>query len=247
MTKTCEHCGSVYSRRQWHSEKQWALSRFCSRQCSGKAQWVQPKPKNGKEIPCFECGKLFYLAQWSQKRRGNKFCSQACSWAGRELKATFEKGHADIVPSEARKRAGAKTAVSLTGKKLSPAHCAKIGDAKRGRKLSPEHIRKSLRRRAMSSLEVKMAELIAKHGLPFRFVGNGDFFVGKKNPDFVHSGGKQIAVEVFYRRHKERFSGGLESWMNERREIFASHGWQLVFLNEAQVNSDKVQSALGGV
>lgn len=99
----------------------------------------------------------------------------------------------------------------------------------------------------MSSLEIKMAGLIAEQGLPYRFVGNGEVFVGRKNPDFIHAEGKQVAVEVFYRRHKERFSGGLENWMKSRREVFEAHGWKIVFLNEAQVNADTVQSALGGV
>jgi hypothetical protein len=99
----------------------------------------------------------------------------------------------------------------------------------------------------MSSLEVKMAGLIAGQKLPYRFVGNGDFFIGRKNPDFIHSGGKRVAVEVFYRRHKEKFSGGLERWMAERRQIFAAHGWDVLFLDELQVNTEKVQIALGGV
>src|SRR5262249_39131272 len=64
-----------------------------------------PKPENriGKDIPCFECGKLFYAAPWAIARRGgNKFCSKDCTYRGRELKATFEKGHADLVPPSSR-------------------------------------------------------------------------------------------------------------------------------------------------
>jgi len=253
-TKTCAHCGIVYARNRSFGREQWATSRFCSRQCYGKtitgiSTGPKPEIRIGKEIECVECGKTFYAEPWKIKRRPgqNKFCSKECTYKGRELKATFVKGHSDLVPQEARKRAGAKTSVSLTGRQLSAEHKAKMSNARRGVKLSQEHIRKSLMRRPMSSLEVRMAGLIAEQMLPYRFVGNGEFFVGRKNPDFIHSEGRQIAVEVFYRRHKEKFAGGLDRWRRDREDVFTSHGWKIIFLDESQVTSEKVRIALGGV
>lgn len=197
---------------------------------------------------CFHCGKSMLLAPWQAKRRagGNKFCSKKCCYEGRELKATFQKGHPDLVPIEARKLVGRKNAKSRLGMKFSPEHCKNLGAAKRGIKLTQEHIRKSLSRRPMSSLEIKFSEIITKNNLPFKFVGNGAFFVERKNPDFIHSDGKKIALEVYYRRHKEQFAGGLESWMKNRRDVFLRHGWEIVFFDESAVNEESALIRLGG-
>lgn len=240
-TKNCEWCGALYERNRSFGREQWAISRFCSRQCRGesiKGIKIGPKPhiRAGKEMPCGHCGRLFYIFPWQVKADRSKFCSQPCSYEKRVLKGTFKNGHPDVVPAEARKRAGAKASISLTGRKLSRAHIEAVSAKMRGRKLSREHIRKSLRRRPMSSLEIKFESLAKEMSLPYRFVGNGSFFVERKNPDFIHSGGEKIAIEVFYRRHKEKFSGGLDSWRNNRESIFNKHGWKIIFLDETKVN-----------
>ncbi len=238
-TKNCEWCGALYERHRSFGREQWAVSRFCSRQCRGesiKGIKTGPKPHiwAGKETPCGHCGKLFYVFPYAKKFR--RFCSKSCGYEGRVLKGEFKKGHPDVVSAEARKRAGAKASISLTGRKLSRAHIEAVSAKMRGRKLSREHIRNSLRRRPMSSLEVKFESLAKEMSLPYKFVGNGSFFVERKNPDFIHSGGSKIAIEVFYRRHKERFSGGLDNWRSNREAIFNNHGWKIIFLDETMVN-----------
>lgn len=108
-TKNCEKCGLEYLRNRSFSASQWASTRYCSRQCRGKAITgisTGPKPeiRIGEEIPCAKCGTQFYAAPWAIKRRpgNNKFCSKECTYEGRELKATFVKGHADLVPPSSR-------------------------------------------------------------------------------------------------------------------------------------------------
>lgn len=250
-TKTCAQCGVVYPRNRSFDRAQWAASRFCSRQCRGatiKGLKTGPKPeiRIGTEVPCGLCGKPFYAAPWMMKSARRRFCSKACGYEGRVEKATFEKGHPDLVSTEARKRAGAKTAVSLTGRKLSPAHCASMSAAMRGRVLTREHVRRSLQRRPMSSLEEKFNRIVESAKLPFRFVGNGEVFIGRKNPDFVASDGRRIAVEVFYRRHKDQFRGGVDVWKAEREAEFGKNGWRVLFFDETQVQAERVEIALGG-
>jgi len=150
------------------------------------------------------------------------------------------KGHPDYVSKEARKRAGIKISKSLTGKKLSEKHKDNIRKAHLGKKLSKEHVRKCLQRRAMSTLEDKFNKLIIENRLPYKFVGNGSFFIERKNPDFININGDKIAIDVYYRRHKEQFRGGLEKWKEERKAVFAKYGWQLIFFDETQVNRETV-------
>lgn len=105
-TRDCEWCGGAYSRHPSFGLVQWAKSRFCSRQCRGESiKGIKTGPKLeiriGVNLPCKQCGKMFYVAPWeiNAKRR---FCSQSCSYKGRVLKGAFEKGHPDLVPKEAR-------------------------------------------------------------------------------------------------------------------------------------------------
>ncbi|MHA1302748.1 MAG: NUMOD3 domain-containing DNA-binding protein, partial [Candidatus Heimdallarchaeaceae archaeon] len=114
-----------------------------------------------------------------------------------------------------------------------------------GCKPTKETIRKRLIRKTPSSLEKKMIDIIKKLNLPYKFVGNGEFFIERKCPDFINVNGEKIAIEVFYRKHKEEFRKGLENWKKERSKIFAKYGWKLIFLNEVQVNEDYIKDVIG--
>lgn len=131
------------------------------------------------------------------------------------------------------------------GKKMSKETKRKLSKSLEGRKLSKEHIRKVLRRREMSSLEIKMNEIIKNNKLPYKFVGNGEFMLGRKCPDFVNCNGEKKAVEVYYRRHKQMFRNGLEQWKTSREKIFKEYGWSLLFFDETQVNEKMVLEKLG--
>ena len=117
---------------------------------------------------------------------------------------------------------------------------------KKGRKIPKDELKKILGKQGKSSLEIKFENIIKQLGLPYKFVGNGEVMVARKVPDFVDSNGKKIAIEVFYRRHKEQFRGGLEIWKAERARIFQENGWKIIFFNETEVTSDKILNKLIG-
>jgi very-short-patch-repair endonuclease len=127
----------------------------------------------------------------------------------------------------------------------SPELRKRLSELKKGKKHSRETIRKILRRRDKSSLEIKFEDLINKLDLPYRFVGNGEIMVARKVPDFVHNK-KKIAIEVYYRKHKEMFRGGLDVWKADRLKIFKENGWEIVFFDERQVTEENVKNILGG-
>lgn len=119
----------------------------------------------------------------------------------------------------------------------------KISKTMTGRKLTKEHIKNALRRRNKSSLEYKFENIIAELKLQYKFVGNGEIFIGRKNPDFVHNKEK-IAVEVYYTKHKEMMKGSVIEWINKRKEYFNNYGWKLIFFNEVEVNKQFIQEKL---
>jgi len=114
----------------------------------------------------------------------------------------------------------------------------------KGRKFSEEHIKKCLTRRIPTSLEKKFQEIVDKYNLPYRYVGNGNFFIERCNPDFINTNNEKIAVEVYARYYKLRHDKTIEEWKKERSGIFAKYGWKVIYLNEIQVNKNYVLNIL---
>lgn len=134
-----------------------------------------------------------------------------------------------------------KKRISVFQKKNPNKNLFKKNDSR----FTKEWIKKTLIRREKSSLEIKFEEIVNKLNLPYKFVGNGKIMVARKCPDFVDSNGKKIAIEVYYKRHKEIFRKGLEEWKAERIKIFSENGWKIIFLDETQINENTVRSVLG--
>lgn len=110
-----------------------------------------------------------------------------------------------------------------------------------------ESIRKALRRHPISSLEIKFKSIIEKYNLPYKFVGNGNFFIEKKNPDFINTNGNKIAIEVYARIHKEKMRNmTIVKWKKEREKLFSKYGWKTLFFDETQINEQNVLNTLKG-
>jgi hypothetical protein len=60
------------------------------------------KQKTGIFKECLVCRSIFYIQAYLVKSGRKKFCSKDCFYKGRELKATFQKGHPDLVPASSR-------------------------------------------------------------------------------------------------------------------------------------------------
>lgn len=154
-----------------------------------------------------------------------------------------------------------KMRMAALGKKKSLKHRLNISKSKKGIKtgripksafkkdriMSKEEIKKCLRKREMSGLEIKVLHIIEKNNLPYKFVGNGNFFIEKKNPDFININGEKKAIEVYWDRHKEQFAkGGLDGWKSKRKEIFNKYGWQILFIEGTGLTEEKVINVLKG-
>ena len=136
-------------------------------------------------------------------------------------------------------------------KKLSEETKRKIGLSNsislKGRKLSEQHRKNILKRREKSSLELKFEEIVKRLKFPYKFVGNGKFFIERKCPDFINTNGKKIAIEVFWRGFKTKkcfHNNNLEEWKKQRQEIFSKYGWEIEFFDETQVNEEEIRRRL---
>lgn len=99
--------------------------------------------------------------------------------------------------------------------------------------------------------ELKFIELCKKYNFPFKYVGDGSFWIERINPDFVNVNGKKIAVEIFGQYwHSPLLRRGLK-WRNTeigKREILGKYGWELIVLWDYELESDeRVLNKLGGL
>jgi DNA-binding transcriptional regulator YiaG len=94
---------------------------------------------------------------------------------------------------------------------------------------NPENVRKSIEnlKYRPTSLERKLLQIIKKHNLPYSYVGDGSFRIGRLNPDFINNNGQKVAVDVFgdyWHNREETPWYGRESI---RKLIMKRYGWDL--------------------
>lgn len=220
-------------------------------------------------VSCKTCNKQFSIVYSRFVAGRGKFCSKKCYAKDLRTRKEFLLNHLgnyakkDAWTNEMKKKSSRGHKKNSTrywlGKKREIWWREKINKRIRskevreknrkshlGRKLSKKTIRKCLRRRKMSGLEKKVDKVIKKYNLPYKFVGNGKFFIERKNPDFININGEKKAIEVYWKRHKDYFRGGCDKWKEERRKIFEKYGWELIFIEGTGLNEKILLNYLKG-
>jgi len=192
------------------------------------------KRANGDPIPMYEYPEL------SEESKRNR--SEARMGKHYSTKTEFKKG---LVPWNVGKPCSEEMLVKLRGRKRTDETREKMSNAKMGIHHSAEVIKKMLTRRTPTSLEMKFLDIIEKNGLPYKFVGDGSFMIGRKNPDFININGDKIAIEVYARYYKLRHAKTVQEWKEERQRVFKEYGWEAIFFDETQVTEKNVLKQLG--
>ena len=96
----------------------------------------------------------------------------------------------------------------------------------------PIYRKKVLGRTIPTDFERRIARLIAEYQLPYRYVGDGEFSIGGKYPDFVDVDGSKCVIEVYWSGHKLKHCKTIEEYERPRRNLFARYGFRVIYLNE---------------
>ena len=84
-----------------------------------------------------------------------------------------------------------------------------------------------------TSYEAKIISLIKKYNLPYKYVGDGEVWIGRKNPDFLNINGEKILIEVYSAyRHPDNYE-------IIRTIHFSKYGFKVIFLNDNDLYRNK--------
>lgn len=91
----------------------------------------------------------------------------------------------------------------------------------------------------------RIFEVICKnYNLPFKYTGDGRFWIHNINPDFVECNGKKMAVEVFGDYwHSPLLNYNLreDKTLPYRKRILKSYGWKLIVIWERDLLRDDAE------
>jgi very-short-patch-repair endonuclease len=227
------------------------------------------KPQSCKKIlaSCDDCGKVRIL-----RKDGYHAICKSCSQKGEknhmfgthlseEMKKKLReaRNRSTVFGNPRSEETKQKISEAHKGKKLSDEHKRKIGEAERGERNhnygkhpseeTREKMREARKHQKFPKQHTKPERIwqeivIDKHSLPFKYTGDGSFWIGKKpaiNPDFIHLT-KKIAVEIFSWHHNElqrhckvRYSQTYEG----RKKILKKRGYKMiVFWQEDLMRED---------
>lgn len=119
-------------------------------------------------------------------------------------------------------------------------HYPKLSEAKKGKhypKLSEAHTRAMKEGKynlKPTQPEKKFTEICAKYNLPFKYVGDGKFWIENVNPDFVESNGRKMVVEIYGDYWHNRLDNIERD--KHRVTILKKYGWKLLVLWEHEIN-----------
>jgi very-short-patch-repair endonuclease len=128
-------------------------------------------------------------------------------------------------------------------------YAKKMADSKRG-KPNPKHKEywrlhhdEQLRRMMVgehkkpNKLEKRLIEVINRNHLPFKYVGNWEFVIGGKCPDFMSTNGNKLLLELFgnyWHTLKARETA------EERVDYFRKYGFETLVVWEKEMDNEKL-------
>ncbi len=212
-------------------------------------KWIKEHGAWNNSHTIFDCGNCGESFQRPPSARA-KFCSSKCYFNDMKKRRGSITSHWKGGVSENNTCIDCQKHISYASKRCSKCSAKlmpQLHIKNRPWLRTPEIIKKALRRRTPSSLEVKFQTIIDKHQLPYKFVGNGEFLIERKNPDFININGEKKAIEVYARVHKEKLRKlNIEEWKKERQAVFAKYGWEIIFFDEVELKEEHVLAVLKG-
>lgn len=151
-----------------------------------------------------------------------------------ETRREISKSHQGHEISEGARR---KISKALRGRKLSVTHRQRISEAGRKRWQDPVFVRRIMKTRGVrpTKSELKLAEFL-NDILPgeYKYVGDGEFILAGKCPDFVNINGQKKLIELYgdyWHRNDDP---------QERIDLFKPYGYDTLVVWEKELKNKQV-------
>ena len=227
---TCDICGGVREKAK-HDYRSICFN--CSIHSKVRADKISEAKKGEKslwrkggksiKIVCETCGKIF-LVYPCEFKKGRRYCSKSCAMKNRpkEKHPSWKGGEIERICKICGKSFKVKAhVVSQKGRGIYCSRSCAMKDIRKNICIPTHHTKP----------ELIFEQICKKNNLPFKYTGDGDFWIHNINPDFVNCNGKKIAVEIFGDYwHSPLLNHNLKEdrTLFYRKKILKKYGWELV-------------------
>lgn len=248
VMKECSNCNKwIYVYKHLSSRK-----KFCSKKClyesrNGSIPWnkgvkhsqdhirnlkeakkregnIRLYRRKGENLICSYCKSLFYVSR-NQVERKRKFCSLKCFGAssiGREF--SLEHRNKISESNKGKKRTQKQKEIYKVSAKIRYHNPEYLSNLRKSMNLKPNNKEKIL------------INLFSEHKLPYKFVGDWQFWVGDKNPDFISTDGQKKIIELFGDYwHKQKKNIPYSQTEEGTRQIYSNLGFEVLIIWESEM------------
>lgn len=199
----CDNCGKPLERYPYEIKKH--KHHFCNRGCFHQWRSEHMRGANNthwqggnRKLVCDYCGKIIEKKRCSIKDHKHHFCNHVCvgRWQAEHLRGknspTWQGGTRKTICGYCEKTVE-KSPDQIKNHKdhFCNRECHRLWQL--------EHPKKIGRIEKPTRPERIFQGICKKNDLPFRYVGDGQLWIGKgkkMNPDFIETNGKKICVEI---------------------------------------------------
>lgn len=216
--------------------------KYCSLKCRSADEEYRKLIKEsrlikGKFVECAVCQKRVYKHEYQFRRSKLLFCSRKCQ-------NLYTRGK----PS--KRRTGKIVKCFSCGREIYRA-LWRLKDCKIffcSTECMYDHLKYNVKNIVKpTKIERTFCELIKKYNLPYKYVGNGNFWIGRLNPDFIHTGEEKRVVEIFGDFwHNPSLNKRLNFNHTEdgRKQLFEKYGYKCIVIWEKEFRGSNWENGI---
>ena len=195
----------------------------------------QPPPWNKQPeriIECAICGKEFVInnRRYNQKCKRVKNPEFVCS---KECSSKLQSKNIGKVRGTEKSRNKTRDQMIKRWESVEwRAHFSEVMKSK-PRSWHENRLKASWAGRKPTSIEKKVQYIIEKYNLPYRYTGNGEFWIGGHNPDFVNINGEKTLIEVngcFFHKCPVCNLANAIDVTGDRFNVYEKYGWKSIVI-----------------
>lgn len=232
----CFTCGK--EREVTPSQLKRSKHHYCSPKCQNMGRRGKKHPQHVKKIKtkCDNCGKVLIIRDKLLKRHKHHFCNRRCYY---EWNCGSNQTQYNSIKIKCKQCGTEKLKPQAQITRAKNHFCSKecVDKYFKGRAKTVENKKRMLRGliKKPTNPEKRIIRLIAEKNLPLKYVGAGNEFIGRFNPDFITTNDTKKIIEVFgeaFHDPNKTFRKKIPYYQQEfgRKAYFSQKGYNTLIL-----------------